>query len=348
MALFSMRMQVIKRSAGRSVVAAAAYRSAEKLLDQRQNIIHDYSRRGDVERTEMLLPNDAPNWVRATNREEFWNRVDAGEKRKDAQTARELRLMIPRELPREERIVIVRDYVAQCFTSKGMVADVCWHNKVASDGHEQPHAHIMLTMRPLTTDGFGPKVRHEWVPDPSGRTHPDGKPVMVESNLDSWNSATYYEDCRRAWEETANAALARVGSAERIDRRSLLERGLARMPEPALRLAFYLKELHGVMRERFGQFQMARHFRAVETRAKDAFRSLDVEPRSAAATSENGNPRVARRIEEPTHKAERWFAWFDRQLERLASAGPQRNLGLAPAAHETMGSRTNPATDVEH
>lgn len=317
MALFSMRMQVIKRSAGRSAVAAAAYRSAEKLHDDRQGITHDYSRKTGVERGEILLPEGAPAWVHGMGREGLWNAVEAAEKRKDAQTARELRIMIPRELPPEDRITVVRDFVRRSFVARGMVADVTWHNKTATDGREQPHAHVMLTMRPLTPDGFGPKSRHDWVPDPDGRMHLDGRPVMVESNADSWNSNLYYETCREQWEGIANAALARAGSAERIDRRSLLERGLARLPEPALRLAFYLKELRGSLRERFGQFQMAKHYQIVEERARKAFRTIGPAPAGAQART-----------------AERFFGWFDRQIERLAPAprdpprSPTHDVGI--------------------
>jgi len=302
MALFSWSVQIIKRSAGRSVVAASAYRAGEKLHDERQGMTHDYRNRSGVEHTEILLPDDAPAWTHGIGREALWNAVESGEKRKDAQTARELRIMIPRELDPPERIRLVRDYLLKSFVSHGMVADVCWHNKIASDGKEQPHAHVLLTLRPLTASGFGPKSRHDWVPDPGGRCHADGRPVMVVSNRDSWNCPAYFEKCREDWENVANAALARAGSAERIDRRSLLARGLSRLPEPALRLAWYMNDLYGVMKERFGQFQFARHYRAVEQRAKDAFRTMDAAPGRA------GN---AARV------AERFFGWFDRQLERL-------------------------------
>lgn len=366
MALFSMRMQVIKRSAGRSLMGAVAYRAGEKIYDQRQELVHDYSRRGDVERTELMFPADAPEWVRGITREKLWNRVDAFEKRKDAQTARELRLMIPRELPPAERVAVVRDYVARCFVSRGMVADVAWHNKVASDGLEQPHAHVLLTMRPLTADGFGQKVRHDWVPDPEGRTHPDGHPVMIESNADSWNSNLYYERCREDWEKTANAALARIGSAERIDRRSLLERGLARLPEPALRLAFHLKELRGAMRERFGQFQMAKHYQAVERRAKGVFCVADTpamlaswEARgnapaqnigqgpdldSARAAPDRGAPRWA---ESPARKVERFVAWFERQTARLRPADPAPAHAHGAPVQERHSPRSPPTPDME-
>jgi ATP-dependent exoDNAse (exonuclease V) alpha subunit len=147
MALFSWSMQIIKRSAGRSVVAAAAYRSGERLRDERLGVVHDYRNRTGVEYTDILIPENAPEWVQGIGRERLWNAVEQGEKRKDAQTARELRIMIPRELDPPERIRLVRDYLTESFVSKGMVADVCWHNKLASDGREQPHAHVLLTMR---------------------------------------------------------------------------------------------------------------------------------------------------------------------------------------------------------
>ena len=337
MALFSMRMQVIKRSSGRSAVAAAAYRSGEKLRDERQGITHDYRNRSGVEHKEILLPDNAPGWVQGIDRQALWNAVEANEKRKDSQTARELRIMIPREIPGDDRITVVRDFVRHNFVGRGMVADVCWHNKTASDGLEQPHAHVMLTMRPLALEpgGFGPKVRHDWIADPTGRTQPDGRPMMVASNSQSWNCPEFYESTRLAWENVANAALERAGSDQRIDRRSLLERGLARMPEPALRLAFYLKELYGVMRERFGHFQMARHYRAVENRARSAFDKLDAKPMTPAAAME------AKPV------AERFFGWFDRQLERLGPATAGHVHTPPDPARERASPQSPPTPDME-
>lgn len=331
MAIFSMRMQVIKRSAGRSSVAAAAYRSGEKLHDDRQNMTHDYRNRGGVEHTEILLPANAPAWTQGINREALWNAVEANEKRKDSQTARELRIMIPRELDPQQRIQVVRDFVIKSFVSQGMVADVCWHNKTASDGRENCHAHVMLTMRPLVFEGFGNKVRHDWVPDPAGRLHPDGRPVMVVSNDKSWNDPAYYERCREGWENIANAALERAGSTERIDRRSLLERGLSRLPEPALRLAYYLNDLRGALKERFGQWQYARHYRAVEQRATDAFAKIGPGADGAA---------------QAVRTAERFFGWFDRQLERFDS--DRASMRDAPALElRAEPSRSSPTPDLE-
>ncbi len=194
MALFSMRVQIITRGKGRSVIAAAAYRSGERLRDERQGMVHDFRFRIDVEHTEILLPDDAPEWIKGVDRETLWNRVDAAENRKDSQTCRELRLMIPREVPPEARHRLVLNFVRENFVARGMLADVSFHNDVSpTDGREQPHAHVMLSTRPLTATGFGPKSRHDRVPDPTGRTHPDGRPVMVDSNLASWNRAEFYE-----------------------------------------------------------------------------------------------------------------------------------------------------------
>lgn len=317
MALFSMRIQQVKRSAGQSPVAAAAYRAGERLHDGRQGITHDYTRKTGIVHKEIMVPDNAPAWARKLDRESLWNMVDKRERRKDAQTAREIRIMIPRELDPAARVSLVRDFVKRNFVDLGMIADVAIHCPMAADGKEQPHAHVMLTMRPLTAEGFGDKSRHDWVPDPTGRVHADGRPVMVESNADSWNSAAYYERCRENWENTANGALARAGSAERIDRRSYLERGLSRLPEPYLGVAMHLRKLHGVMKERFGQFQVARHYRAVEGRAKEAFSKLGQSPT---------------RIGETVRVAQRFHGWFDRQMARLAVEPevPNRPADLSP------------------
>jgi len=338
MAQFSMNVDTISRGKDQSIMAAAAYRAGEKLRDARQGIMHDFRHKSiGVTYKEFMFPDNSPAWVQGITREDFWNRVDASEKRKDAQTARDLRIMIPREVPVAERVPMVKAYVDRCFVRRGMVADVCFHNTTASDGREQPHAHILLTMRPLAEHGFGPKSRHDFVPDPTGAKHSNGRPVMVESNPNSWNSAVYYEKCREDWEKTANAALARIGSAARIDRRSLVERGLARMPEPALRLAFHLKELRGVMKDRFGQFQFAKHYQAVEKRSQAAFKAAEPDPIAAHHAEYEAAGRRHSRDATPAHKVMRFSNWFERQVARLAPGRAHRDLATVRAERPTPG-----------
>ena len=149
---------MISRGKGRSCVAAAAYRAGDRLQDVRQGLTHDYTRRRDVRETWIQAPEEASAWV--TGRQALWTAVDAGEKRKDAQTAREVEVALPRELTPDQQRETVREFVDAAFVERGMVADVAIH-----EGHHpaepNPHAHILLTTRTLTPDGFGPKNR-DW------------------------------------------------------------------------------------------------------------------------------------------------------------------------------------------
>ena len=248
MAIYHLRAKVIGRAAGKnavasaayrqggySVVAMAGYRSGSALTDERTGRTWDYTRKGGVEHTEIMAPENAPAWV--FDRSELWNRVEAGEKRKDAQLAREIEISLPRELSAEQCIDLVRAYVRTEFVHRGMVADVAIHRPRASDGGEQPHAHIMLTMRSLDGEGFGKKER-------------------------SWNGDDLLACWREAWSVAANAALAKAGQEARIDHRSLKDQGIEREPAPYLpQLAFFerVREFTGGLRERFGQWAAIRH-----------------------------------------------------------------------------------------
>ena len=193
-AIYHLSAKVIGRKGGRSSVAAAAYRAGGRLRDERQGIEHDYSRKGGVMHAEILAPENAPDWMR--DRDRLWNAVEAVERRKDAQLAREIEVALPRELDRGERLELLRGFVQRQFVDRGMIADLAVHEGRARDGHGQPHAHVMLTLRELTGDGFGKKDR-------------------------SWNEPELLMGWREAWARDANAALERAGRSERIDHRSL-------------------------------------------------------------------------------------------------------------------------------
>ncbi len=350
MATYSWSMSLVKRSDGRSVVAAAAYYAREALRDERTDKVHDYRDRGDLVYSEIMLPKEAPEWCRELDREELWNQVEAVEKRKDAQLGRSLRVMIPRELSAEDRIQVIQDYVRETFTSRGMIADVSWHCPPASTGGDNPHAHILLTLRTLGPSGWGPKSRHDMVPDPAGRVHPDGHPVLVESNASSWNSPAFFSQAREDWEKKANDALSRAGSDQRIDRRSLLERGLARVAEPPIALAMRLKELKGGMTARWGQFVAAKHWQATERRAKAAFRVVENDPAAALVARAQARAAAPRREETPIQKVNRFTAWIERQLDRLALAppGPEPDRAHGAAAPERAGCSPSTQTpDME-
>ena len=189
-AIYHFNAQIVSRSTGASAVAGAAYRSGECLTDERTGEQHDYRARDDLDGAEILAPREAPDW--AQDRARLWNAVEAAERRKDAQVAREVRVAIPRELRPEDGRALVRDYAQRAFVDRGMVADIAYHGGQG----ENPHAHIMLTTRSISPDGFGPKNR-------------------------DWNKKAQLATWREDWAASANRALARHGHAERIDHRTL-------------------------------------------------------------------------------------------------------------------------------
>ena len=143
MAIYHCSIKLIGRSGGRSAVASAAYRSGEKLLNEETGITHDFTRKGGVVMSEILLPANAPD--RYLDRQTLWNEVQKVEKRADAQLAREVEVALPSELTRTQQIECVRSYITDNFTSKGMIADWALHDK----GDGNPHAHIMLSVRAI-------------------------------------------------------------------------------------------------------------------------------------------------------------------------------------------------------
>jgi ATP-dependent exoDNAse (exonuclease V) alpha subunit len=242
MAIYHLSAKVMSRSTGRSIVAAAAYRSGTCLVEEKTGKVHDYSRKA-VEHTEILAPAGSPDWI--YDRQTLWNRVEAIEKRKDAQLAREVEIALPRELTPEARLDLLRQFVREEFISRGMVADIGVHCPKARDGGEAPHAHVLLTLRPIEGEGFGQKARE-------------------------WNDRQLLESWRGRWADAANHALERAAKEERIDHRSYAARGINREPEPKLGMTHQLMQKAGLALDRLNQWQATR-FR---NRAKEHLASM--------------------------------------------------------------------------
>jgi Ti-type conjugative transfer relaxase TraA len=204
MAIYHLHVKVIGRKAGSSAVASAAYRSASRLRDDRLERSHDFSSRRGVVHSEVMLPEDAPEQWR--DRERLWNDVEAFEVRKDAQLAREVEFALPREMTQAQGIELARDFVQAEFVDQGMIADLNLHWDIAEDGTPKPHAHVMLTMRSVDENGFGPKVR-------------------------DWNRTEMVERWRERWAEHSNERLAELDIDARIDHRSLEAQGIALEPQ---------------------------------------------------------------------------------------------------------------------
>lgn len=208
MAIFHKNGQIISKSRGRSAVAAAAYRSGSKiveyLLDSVTGIfgehIWDYRKKGGVVFSQIFAPDNAPDWV--YDREQLWNKVTAREKRKDGQLSREFDIALPIELTKEENIDLIKEIAHECFVKHGMIADVNLH----LDNPENPHAHVMLTMRDLLKfeDGnidFGLKNR-------------------------AWNKKNFLKKIRKQTADVINKHLELYGFNARVSHLSHKERGI--------------------------------------------------------------------------------------------------------------------------
>jgi hypothetical protein len=208
MAIFHLSVKVVSRGGGQSAVAKAAYNSRTKLEDERTGLKKDYSRGAEaIVFSGIFAPKNAPQW--ASDRQQLWNEVerkeDASNRAASAQLAREVVIALPHELSAQQREWLVKDFVQEQFTRKGMVADVNIHAPREGDDPRNHHAHILATMRQVGPEGFGSKVRE-------------------------WNSRKQVEQWRESWEKIVNKQLERHGHAARIDRRTLEAQGVDREP----------------------------------------------------------------------------------------------------------------------
>ena len=147
MAIYHLEAKVVSRGAGRSAVAASAYLSCSRLYNDYDGIQHDYTKKQGLVWQEVFLPEYAPQeWQ---DREKLWNAVEEVETAKDSRLAREFVVALPIELNREEQIELLQEFIREQFVSDGMCADAAIHD---TDGHN-PHAHILLTVRPLDEQG---------------------------------------------------------------------------------------------------------------------------------------------------------------------------------------------------
>lgn len=197
MALFHSTTKIISRSFAGNAVAATAYRSGTRMTCARTRQVFNYTRKKEVTYRAILAPPNSPPWI--FDGEKLANEIERVEKsRVNAQLFREVQVALPRELTPEQHIQLLNEYVQEQFISMGMVGHICLHDK---KDPANPHAHILLTLRDITSDGFGVKRR-------------------------DWNDRALVTQWREAWATACNAALERAGSTERIDHRSNKDRGI--------------------------------------------------------------------------------------------------------------------------
>ena len=246
-AIYHCSIKIVSRGKGKSAVAAAAYRSGEKLTNEWDGLTHDYTKKGGVVHSEILLPAHAPPAF--SDRSTLWNSVELSEKSNNAQLAREVEIALPVELSREEQTRLVREYCSSQLVSKGMIADFNLHDT----GGGNPHAHILLTMRPLDERGaWLPKSKKEYVLDENGEKIrlPSGRYKTRKVDLVDWNDRENAEVWRRAWADLANDFLAQNNRPERIDHRSYERQGIDQLPTVHVGVSATQMEKKGIVTER--------------------------------------------------------------------------------------------------
>jgi hypothetical protein len=256
----------------RSVVASASYRSGELLRDERAGKTFDYTRKEDVLYKDILVPDGAPTWTH--DRQALWNQVEAVEKRKDAQLARDIIAALPRELDRDQQIALLREFVEANFVAKGMIADVAIHDKLASDGGTNPHAHIMLTLRDVDAAGFGKKNR-------------------------DWNKLDLVSHWRNAWEQVTNHYLEAFGRQERVSLQRLDVQGIDRTPERHMGVEAWNLEEKGVETTKGNQNRRIRHRNNLRDIARDYAPEPEPATESAPVPESQNLRQISQHLETP-------------------------------------------------
>jgi hypothetical protein len=198
MASYHLSVKTIKRSAGRTATAAAAYRAGERIECQREGRLHDYTRKSGIEETFIVAPETAPAW--AQDRAALWNAAEGSETRRNAVTAREWELSLPSEISAEDRSLITREFAEQLVSRYGVAVDVAIHAPNREGDQRNHHAHVLTTTRQLEANGFTTKTR------------------VLDS---AKTGGAEIDQMRGVWAELQNRALERAGEAERVDHRSL-------------------------------------------------------------------------------------------------------------------------------
>ena len=205
MAIYHLSVKAISRSAGRSATAAAAYRAATRIQDERTGLVHDYSRKAGVLHREIVAPDDAPAWAR--DRAQLWNAAELAETRKNSTVAREIEVALPTEISPQHRRELACALAHEIAARHRCAVDVAIHAPARRSDERNHHAHLLMTTRRLNADGLTEKTRE--LDD------------LKTGEVTRW---------RERWATLVNEHLAEHGHTERVDHRSLEDQGLDRDP----------------------------------------------------------------------------------------------------------------------
>ncbi|MFX0554791.1 MobQ family relaxase [Lactiplantibacillus plantarum] len=227
MAIFHMSFSNISAGKGRSAIASAAYRSGEKLFDDKEGRHYFYAR-SVMPESFILTPKNAPAW--ASDREQLWNEVERKDRRANSRYAKEFNVALPVELIEDEQKELLTKYVQENFVDEGMVADVAIHR----DHPDNPHAHVMLTNRPFNSDGtWGIKSKKQYILDENGNKTYTGTSKYPKSRkilMVDWDKKEKIIEWRYNWAVSVNQVLEQKNIPERISEKSFTEQGIDDTP----------------------------------------------------------------------------------------------------------------------
>lgn len=260
MAIFRLDIQPLGRSAGRSATNAAAYRSGERIRDERTGRTHDHTQRTDVLGKEIVLPSAfkgaEPAWTR--DRSTLWNHAEATEKRSNSRVAREYQVALPAELSSQQRMELTRAFSRELADRYNVAVDMTIHAPREGGDPRAHHAHLLTTTREVTAQGLGPKSSIEL-----------GDKQRVQRGL--LPSPEEYKAVRARWADLTNQALREANIEARVEHRSLASQGIDREPRPSIPHRFIAIERQGVrstvaeqIRENYRQRVEARAARALQ------------------------------------------------------------------------------------
>jgi ATP-dependent exoDNAse (exonuclease V) alpha subunit len=282
-AIYYFQTTSISRGAGRSAIAAAAYRAGERLRDERTGLLHNYSRREDVSHKEILLPAHlrGADGAWAQDRANLWNAAERAERQRNSRVAREYQVALPLELDGERRLQLARSFAQELAERHNVAVDLAVHAPRAEGDPRNHHAHLLVTSREVTATGLGAKAGLDMHGDERQRRGLPGGIAEIKA-------------LRERWAVLSNEAFAAAGLTTRIDHRSLRAQGIDREPTPRIPYPAFQIERRGQfspiaqkLRERYRERVQARLARsqgmdleAVRRQAREAWLQL----RAQAAT----------------------------------------------------------------
>ena len=275
MALFHLSVTQTKRSAGQSAIASAAYRAGARLYSEYYGEYSDYTRKGGVICSDILLPSHAP--PEYADRQTLWNAVEKAERGKNAQLAYSFDIALQNEFSLEENIALARQFLLENFVSRGMVVDFAVHQPDREDGGiPNPHFHVLCPIRPIEQNGkWGLKQRRVYELDEDGNRIRDanGKFVFNAVPTTDWGSPETLEHWREAWAEMCNAKFAEKGLDVRIDHRSYERQGVDLLPTIHEEATVRAMEKKGIRTEK-GEFN--RWIKATNAVIKDIRKKISL------------------------------------------------------------------------